>query len=138
MKDPGSEIRISADIDKLPLLCGFVEEHSEASGCGKARTNGMLLAAEEAFVNICRYSYPKGHGEVTVSCGREDNFFILEFIDEGVPFDILSAPEPDLELDLDQRSPGGLGIFFIRQMTDRLSYRRVVGRNFLTMAFNCR
>jgi anti-sigma regulatory factor (Ser/Thr protein kinase) len=137
MDEPSAEIRISADIDKLPLLFGFVGDYSEASGCGSARKNGLLLAAEEAFVNICRYSYPKSHGEVTVSCCRENNFFILEFVDEGIPFDILAAPEPDLDPGIEQRSPGGLGIHFIRQLSDRLFYKRDNGRNILTMAFNC-
>jgi serine/threonine-protein kinase RsbW len=137
MKEPLAEIVIPASIDRLGRLSGFVEEYSKACGCGQAQKNGLLLAAEEAFVNICRYSYPEGQGDVTVSCGSENGLFLLEFVDEGIPFDILSAPVPDTHLGFDQRSPGGLGIHFIRQLTDQLFYRRENEKNILTLAFYC-
>jgi|WetSurMetagenome_2_1015567.scaffolds.fasta_scaffold1141035_1 serine/threonine-protein kinase RsbW len=137
MKEQYAEIRVTADVGKLPLICGFVAECSEACGFEPDQKNGVILAAEEAFVNICRYSYPMSSGDVTVLGGQENNHFVLQFIDEGIPFDILSFPEPELKPDIDQRDPGGLGIHFIRQLSRQIFYRRENGRNILKMEFRC-
>jgi serine/threonine-protein kinase RsbW len=137
MKGQYAEIRVAAEVGKLPLICGFVAEWMEVSGCEPDQKNGVILAAEEAFVNICRYSYPESSGKVTVLCGQENNLFVLQFIDEGIPFDMFSFPAPELKLDIDKRSPGGLGIHFIRQLSHQLYYRRENGRNILKMEFRC-
>ncbi|MBR1503315.1 MAG: ATP-binding protein [Prevotella sp.] len=57
-------------------------------------------------------------------------------IDDGILFDPTSYPEPDLSLPADQREPGGLGIYFMRRMSDSLTYRREDGKNILTITFD--
>ena len=47
----------------------------------------------------------------------------------GAAFDPSAAPPPDLAIPLHQRDPGGLGIHLMRQMTDRVEYRRTDGHN---------
>jgi anti-sigma regulatory factor (Ser/Thr protein kinase) len=60
---------------------------------------------------------------------------VLEIADTGKPFDVLSLPEPDITLDIKDRQVGGLGIHFIRTLSDGVSYRRENGRNILRMVF---
>ena len=50
-------------------------------------------------------------------------------VDDGVPFDPTSAPAPSLDLPLDERHPGGLGLLRVRAMSDSVQYSRVDGRN---------
>src|SRR5580704_8964929 len=54
---------------------------------------------------------------------------VAEIVDNGHPFDPSAAPPPDLAIPLHQRDPGGLGIHLMRQMTDRVEYRRTEGHN---------
>jgi len=68
---------------------------------------------------------------VRVSADEQD--YMVEFADRGAAFDPLSAPPPDLSTDLAHRKPGGLGIFFTRQMVDDVEYRRDGDRNILTL-----
>ncbi len=56
-----------------------------------------------------------------------------EIIDNGIPFNPLAQPEPDLTLPLEERKTGGLGIHFIRTVMTRLDYHRSDGRNHLKM-----
>ena len=43
--------------------------------------------------------------------------------DRGRPFDPHDAPPPDLGHDLDARAVGGLGLFLVTELSDRLIYR---------------
>ncbi len=91
-----------------------------------------------AFVNICSYAYPEGSGEVELACGADGDAFVLEIADRGSPFDALSLPEPDSTPDIMDREIGGLGVHFIRKLSDSVSYRREDGQNILRMVFNRR
>jgi serine/threonine-protein kinase RsbW len=91
------------------------------------------LATEEAVMNICRYAYPEGDGELTVRIWPDASELIVELIDSGVPFDPLARPDPDTTLPLEERPIGGLGVMLIRRSVDRVSYRRCDGCNVLTL-----
>jgi anti-sigma regulatory factor (Ser/Thr protein kinase) len=52
-----------------------------------------------------------------------------------VAFDPLSLADPDVQSDLTKRKIGGMGVFFIRKMTDKVAYRREGKNNILAMTF---
>jgi anti-sigma regulatory factor (Ser/Thr protein kinase) len=58
----------------------------------------------------------------------------LEYTDRGIPFNPLEAPEANVQVPLEERQPGGLGIHLIRQIMSDLRYQRSDGENQLTMA----
>ncbi len=60
---------------------------------------------------------------------------VLEISDSGSPFDVLSLADPDTTSDIMERHIGGLGIHFIRKLSDNVSYRRENGRNILRLVF---
>jgi anti-sigma regulatory factor (Ser/Thr protein kinase) len=122
-----------ATLEKLNELTEFVEECADRFGLETKKKFGLLVAVEEAFVNICSYAYPDGEGEAEISCATEDDAFVFEIADRGSPFDVLSLPDPDTTLDIMDREIGGLGVYFIRRLTDDVSYRRENGKNILRM-----
>ena len=56
-----------------------------------------------------------------------------EVEDDGREFDPLTRPPVDTSAPLEQRGIGGLGVHMVRQLMDSVEYRRVTGRNILTM-----
>jgi anti-sigma regulatory factor (Ser/Thr protein kinase) len=56
----------------------------------------------------------------------------IEVSDDGKPFDPLTLPPPNLNVPLEQRRAGGLGVFLVRQMMDEVRYAFQNGRNHLT------
>ena len=50
-----------------------------------------------------------------------------------LPFNPLGIETPDTELSLEEREIGGLGIHLIRKMIDRVSYRRRIDKNVITV-----
>lgn len=128
------EIQCAAKIDNLNEVIEFVEDSADRFGLETKKKFGLLVAVEEAFVNICSYAYPAGERQAEVCCGGEGDDFVLEIADSGDPFDVLSLPDPDTTLDIKDREIGWLGVYFIRRLTGDISYRRENGRNILRMA----
>ena len=130
--------RYAACLANLDAITAFVEEctgYVESAEVADKMKPRLLLATEEAFVNICSHAYPDEAGDAEVSCVRDEDSFALEISDWGIAFDVLSLPPPDTTAGIMERSIGGLGIHFIRTLSDNVSYRRECGRNILRMVF---
>lgn len=95
----------------------------------------LLLSLDEAFTNIVRHGYPQGGtGEIRLELSVETNRVIATITDSGIPFNpIAYKTKPDLKAALPDRTVGGLGIYLIKESMDDLFYRRVRGRNILTL-----
>ncbi len=122
-----------ARLDNLNAIQDFIASQA-AAFLSEKRIQQVLLATEEALVNVFSYAYPKSDpGTVRVVCEpARDNGLAIRFEDSGTPFNMLDADDPDTTLSLEERGIGGLGIFFIRQMIDDLAYERKDGKNILT------
>ena len=121
-----------ARVENLEEMHGFVEKHADSCGLDPQKKFGLLLAIEEAFVNVCHYAYPDdSRGEVELACDCTGDSLAVEITDRGQPFDILSLPDPDTKGTIMEREIGGLGVYFIRKMTDEVTYRRQDGCNIL-------
>src|SRR5215469_16253248 len=98
---------------------------------GLARENGLpdgerarlLIILEELFTNAVAYGYAPGAiGGITVTLQRERCRLVIDFVDDGQPFDPLAFPEPDLDVPKEERAIGGLGIHFVRSFVDEARY----------------
>lgn len=131
------EITSSARMEHLERLIAFVAGYAETAGFPIKRIKEIELAAEEVLVNIFSYGYPGTKGDVSIECRVEDDLrLVLEISDNGVPFNILEVPNPDVTADISHRRVGGLGVFFVKEMADTARYRRKGGRNILTLIFH--
>ncbi|MEY2680903.1 MAG: anti-sigma regulatory factor, partial [Pseudomonadota bacterium] len=68
-------------------------------------------------------------GQFVVSIQRLGDELNIVIEDDGIPFDPFSLAEPNLELSLDERAIGGLGVHFTRTLMDTYRYQRLDGRN---------
>ncbi|MGM0414695.1 MAG: ATP-binding protein [Bacillota bacterium] len=95
----------------------------------------IRLACEEALVNIISYAYEEeiGQVEIAYSYNEANNEFKIELTDAGTAFNPLEKPDPDTSLPLEEREIGGLGIFMIKKIMDKVSYKREDGKNTLKM-----
>ena len=57
----------------------------------------------------------------------------ITFIDEGVPFDPLAKPDPDVTLAADERKIGGLGIYIVKKSMNEVKYEYKDKCNMLTL-----
>ena len=88
------------------------------------------LALEEILSNVIRHGYAEpGKHEISVCIRVGDGRVDLQVEDDGREFDPLSAPEVDLDVPLEERRVGGLGIHLLRKMASEIRYLREDGRN---------
>ena len=80
------------------------------------------LVVEELFTNMVRHN--KGGGDrITLSVERQKDRLHLELIDVDVePFDPETAEVPPVDAGIEERRPGGLGIYLVKKMVDDLNY----------------
>lgn len=97
--------------------------------------NKIDMSAEEIYANIMFYSYPKNSGIIEVTMSKYNDKVTIKFEDEGVPYNPLEKPDPDITLPPEERPLGGLGIFMVKEMTDNMDYEYKNNRNILTLTF---
>jgi serine/threonine-protein kinase RsbW len=128
-------LRFAATIDLLPQMIELINESLKEINLSAKQHFQLELSLEEALVNIIKYAYPVKSGEIDIVCNCLDNNGIeIEIKDWGIPFDPKKiAPKEIEELPLEERPIGGLGIYFICQLMDEVSYRRKEGANILRL-----
>lgn len=100
-----------------------------------ALQNKLDMCAEEIYANITFYSYPNPPGSIKVSMGKAGEKITLTFTDEGVKYNPLEKPDPDITLSPEERPLGGLGIFMVKEMADDVSYEYTNSQNILALTF---
>ena len=102
-------------------------------GLNKELTEKLELISEEIYTNIFSYAYPENNGDVEVTLTKENNVLTLVFKDNGIPYNPLERPDPDVTLPPESREQGGLGIFIVKSSVDEISYEYQDNSNILTM-----
>ena len=90
------------------------------------------LICEELFTNMVKYG--GGEGRVSISIEVRDHRLHLAFIHPGaVPFDVTDTDDVDVSKSIDDRVPGGIGLFLVRRMMDDVAYEYSDGVARVTM-----
>lgn len=116
--------------DSLAGISEFILSSTEGSALGRREQFRLMMAVDEAATNIVNYS---GSDGIDIRCEVEDDRVVVVLRDRGVAYNPLEAPAPEVDLPLEEREVGGLGIFFIRTLTDGVEYRREGEENVLTL-----
>jgi anti-sigma regulatory factor (Ser/Thr protein kinase) len=120
---PDEIVKVTADIEDILIAQAFSAE----------AIIDVQLALEEVIVNIIDHGYRGRAGSIGIRCKASPLQVTLEISDSAPAFNPLSVPEPDITLDIDKRSIGGLGILLVRRVMDSVTYRYKNHKNVLTM-----
>lgn len=121
-----AEMTDKPSVEHMREFSDFVKEQLEKRDVSGETVLTLRLALDEILSNICRYS---GAATVTVGVGARAGMAFLCFEDDGVPYNPLEKPDPDVKKELRQREEGGLGIYLVKKFTDRMTYEYVDGKN---------
>lgn len=124
------QLTIETTPDELETLQDVLEMAMAAAHFDADSILQATLAAEEVFVNICHYA---GVSSADVEISVDGDEARVTFTDSGIEYNPLGVPEPDVEAEGHERTPGGLGIFMVRKLMSSLDYRRDGDQNILTM-----
>ena len=129
------ELNVEPQVSEIPRLLDWVEACCGAEGIPDELRYRIMLALDEAVTNVINHAFadvPPPH-LIRVRLDITDQLLAAEVIDNGLGFDPTTAPDPDLTLPLEQRTPGGLGIHLMRHVMDRLHYKHEAGSNTLRL-----
>jgi len=135
MQDPS---RWQADIpNRLEALMRAIEDldrRLETWGADAQARYLAQLAVEELGTNIIKYGYDDQNEHrirLSATCDKGALRMVLE--DDGHEFNPCLAPEPDPNLSLQERAPGGWGLCLVRRLVAGLEYERRGGCNVLSV-----
>ncbi|MFC2029629.1 ATP-binding protein [Chloroflexota bacterium] len=133
MNEP-RRMSVSAELKDLAPIRHFVEGAAVGGGASPEAVADMVTALNEATTNIVLHGYRGRSGFIEVEVGFDGDALVVHLRDQAPAFDPFQVPPPDTSLPLEQRSPGGVGILMIRQLTDEMVYRmREDGSNELVL-----
>jgi anti-sigma regulatory factor (Ser/Thr protein kinase) len=93
------------------------------------------LVIEEVLMNVAWHAYPKPEsGVVRVRAELSTSSVVLQFEDEGKPFDPLQAQPRPRPASIEDADPGGLGVVLLRKVASAMSYERDGDTNRLRVA----
>lgn len=138
MAAPGPTLSLSVPnrIEDLTVRMDAVEAFLTAWAVAPDDLMQVMIILDEVASNIVKSAWPGG-GEhsflVELHIGPEPSGLdlLLRTTDDGVAFDPTGGEPPDLELSLEDREPGGLGLFMAKELSDGMTYHRTDGRNCL-------
>ncbi len=80
------------------------------------------LAVEELFTNMVKYS-TTSDAAVRIDMATVQGGVEVTLTDYDVEaFDVTRSPDVDMSLPIEQRTPGGLGLYLIRRLVDCIAY----------------
>jgi anti-sigma regulatory factor (Ser/Thr protein kinase) len=127
--------RIARRVDALPELVGFTAAFFAEHRVEPALLGPVDFAIEEIFTNMVKYGRPGG-AEVQVALARVPAGVEVVLTDYDVDaFDPTQAPDADVTLPIERRTPGGLGIHLTRRLVEGLEYRYDPARREVRIAF---
>ena len=108
-----------SDLDRVFRL---IRRFAEECDLGPDLEKDLGVIAEELFTNQVRHARPGGP-RIELHLQLEAGRIRMELVDDDVdPWDPTAAPEVDVDRPVEERRPGGLGIHFVRTLSDSFEW----------------
>ncbi|MBN2411607.1 SpoIIE family protein phosphatase [candidate division KSB1 bacterium] len=130
------QLKVPAHVDRLGDLRDFVTRVGKKHGYSERIINAFKLSIDEAATNIIKHAYRDWEGDIVIRSLIKKNSLTFILIDKGKYFDPRQVKDPDLKKYVDIGKKGGLGIFMMRRLLDRIDYRKTENGNELWLTKN--
>ncbi len=126
---------VPATLDSLKRIREFVMAIAQTAGLDRKTAGGLRLGVDEIATNAIEHGYggTKSEEILHVSADIDERTLKIVLEDRGKPFDPHQAPPlNDVDLPLEERQAGGLGIYLTLQAVDEFFYERIGDWNRIT------
>ena len=134
MSDARLDLTLQNQRDEVARMAVAVDRFARDTEMSDEDLHNIHLILDELVINVIKYAFhdnqPHTIGVTLALSGRR---LTMTVEDDGASFDPTAHPEPDLEIPIDERPIGGLGIHIVRSLSDSVTYRRNGRRNTLTV-----
>ena len=135
MSAPELRLTLKNDLSELSRVAEEIELHGESRGWPMKWVLNLNLSLDELITNTVSYGYQDtDEHEIRVTLTEQTGSLVVVVEDDGMAFDPFTAtPAPDLEADVEDRPIGGLGVYFVKTLMDKVAYERVENCNRITL-----
>ena len=107
----------------LAAIAEFFAQAAKEAGFNSKETYAVQLAVDEACSNIIEHGYNEDP-QAEICCGYEvlDEGLKITIQDWGKPFTPEAVPEPDFNVDLCDLKPRGAGLYFMKNLMDKVEF----------------
>jgi serine/threonine-protein kinase RsbW len=119
-------------LDSLGTIGKYVLEAATSAGLDRKASYRLRLAVDEIATNAITHGYEEAglRGSLTVQAEMDEASLTLTLEDTAGAFDPRTLSRPrSLDLPLDERPIGGLGVYLTLQGVDGFRYERIGNRN---------
>jgi serine/threonine-protein kinase RsbW len=124
MKASNLNLKIKSQTEKLSLVREFVSEAAREFGFDDESVNKIALAVDEACTNIIKHSYEfASNKDIEIMIVTNNGKFEVVISDQGKGFDPEMVKVPDMREYLSKYKKGGLGMYLMRSLMDKVEYK---------------
>jgi serine/threonine-protein kinase RsbW len=114
--------------DHLLEVREFVSEAARQFGFSEEDVANIVLAVDEACTNIIKHAYQYAPDkEIDIAIVRNNGTFEVKIKDSGRSFDPELLTAPDLRRNLSHHRRGGLGVYLMKKLMDKVEYNFAAG-----------
>lgn len=130
------KINLTNNISDLTMVVSKLEKFFEENNISSI-SMPMTLILEELYTNTITHGASDGRDIfIEVNLGIDKNELVMTYKDNGIPFNVLELPDPDLTASIENREVGGLGVHYVKTLTDSVEYEYLEKQNVLKMKKN--
>lgn len=121
---------ILSSTDHLLEVREFVTDAARKFGFSDEDVANIVLAVDEACTNIIKHAYQYAPDkEISVSIVRNNGSFEIKIKDNGKNFNPEALRPPDLKQNLSHHRRGGLGVYLMKKLMDKVEYNFTEGKS---------
>ena len=136
MSEPDLSIRVANDLKELTVIAERVDGFCGRHEIPPAIAYQVNLSLDELLTNTISYGFADGaQHEIRIDLSIDGARLVVRIEDDARQFDLTETDPTKADTDsaLEERTPGGLGIFLVHQMMDSVSYRRENNKNVVVL-----
>lgn len=127
-------LTVSASTEYLSKVRNFVARHARDFGFENQDIEDIRLAVDEAFTNVVKHAYQNDSTQkVNIRIGSNRNEFWISITDYGKSFDLSKYKEPDIVESIHHHKRGGVGVYLIKKLMDKVEYHSSGSANEIVM-----
>lgn len=137
MTEQPRHIEVAASTHNLAQVRDFVVVHARYHGFSDKDVEEIRLSVDEAMTNVIKHAYGYDESQkIFVSIGSDERTFWVAIQDTGHAFDISAYTTPNVPERIKNRQKGGVGVYLIKKLMDKVEYSTNNQQNEIRMIKN--
>lgn len=130
-------LKVKNDIKEIDRVCTEIKNFCCSNNIENDKCFDVVIIIDELATNIIKYAFADECDHTfNIIINKKGEKLHIQLLDDGIPFDPLKRSEPDTNSSLEERNIGGLGIFFAKQLSEQIIYKRAGNKNQLDIFVN--